>query len=87
MYFTSYAEYAFNQYAKKNEKDEKALLLCILVPGNIFPVIEDPFDEEDQKKKEQPQNKKETLKGKPCRTGYQSHYTIVNFKNFSLKCR
>lgn len=65
MYFTSHAEYAFNNYAKTNEQGERTLLLCVLVPGNVFPVVEQP-------------SQPDGLKGKPCMSGYQSHYAIVS---------
>jgi len=65
IYFTSSAQYAM-YYAKQNTQGEKILTLNFLVPGAIYPVIEDP------------RNESESLVGRPCQKGHQSHYARVN---------
>jgi len=44
---------------------EKVLVIALVNPGNAYPVTEDP-------------RKKQNYLGKPCRTGYQSHYTVLD---------
>ena len=57
MYFTSSALYALPYYAPKNHP---AILLCLTVPGNPLPVVEN-------------RNESGGFYGKPLRSGYQSH--------------
>jgi hypothetical protein len=66
MYFTSYSEYASNYYCRANDEGEKILIITYVTPGNVYPVVEDPDVAE------------ESLKGKPFKNGYQSHYVLVN---------
>jgi len=76
---TSYADYAVC-YSKAAA--EKILVLSLVIPGNIYPVTEQPSDinlmtisdEESSKAKKKPA---ETLLGKPCKNGYQSHYAYI----------
>jgi len=42
----------------------------MVIPGNTFPVTEDPWDAE--------QKNKQGYHGQPCRVGYQSHFTLVD---------
>eukprot|EP01120_Amphizonella_sp_Union-15-10_P013809 TRINITY_DN6505_c0_g1_i2.p1 TRINITY_DN6505_c0_g1~~TRINITY_DN6505_c0_g1_i2.p1 ORF type:complete len:347 (-),score=41.36 TRINITY_DN6505_c0_g1_i2:62-1102(-) len=69
IYFTSYSNYALI-YSLPNASGEKVLTINYVVPGACYPVIENPKD---------PQN---SLIGKPCQKGYQSHYVRV-FSNES----
>jgi len=67
IYFTSSVDYA-TYYSKKASKNSllSYLMLAYVIPGNIFPVIEDHDDVNDG------------LEGKPViNTGYQSHYVHV----------
>lgn len=62
MYFSSSAIYTLPYFATKAEP---VILLCWLIPGNTFPVTEDP-------------NSPDSLKGKPLKGGYQSHYVVTD---------
>jgi len=64
IYFTSSHRYA-SKFARKEDSGQVFLISCV-TPGNPFPVTEHPFNSPD------------SYMGKPCRTGYQSHYTLVN---------
>lgn len=65
IYLTGSVRYALPYVV--NEKKNPALLVCFVVPGNVYPVIEDT-------------NSQETLFGKPLQSGYQSHYVLTNAK-------
>lgn len=62
IYFTSSAQYALPYYSAK---PKPALLLCLAIPGNIYPVVEGPRD-------------KDSLLGAPIKSGYQSNYVLTN---------
>jgi len=47
-------------------------LICLIIPGNTLPVIENPNDDAV------------SLKGEHIVGGYQSHYVIVNRKGYPL---
>lgn len=74
IYFTSDINYA-QEYAEKSTQDcsklhrVKVLLIALANPGNSFPVTEDPSGPGG-------------FRGKNCRTGYQSHYSVVNTLGF-----
>jgi len=61
MYFTSSAVYGLPYYGTKKKP---SLLICLLTPGNSFPVVESR--EEDK-----------SFLGVPIRSGYQSHCVNV----------
>jgi len=61
VYFTSSKEYAY-AYSKSSPK---VMILALVIPGNIYPVIEHP-------------QKDESYMGAACRSGYQAHGTIVS---------
>jgi len=71
VYFTSNLKYA-SRYAKESPKvpGYNVFLLSMVIPGNTFPVTEDPWDAE--------QKNKQGYHGQPCRVGYQSHFTLVD---------
>jgi len=75
VYFTSNLNYA-SRYSKQSSKEPgyRVFLLSMVVPGNTFPVTEDPWDAE--------QKNKTGYHGQPCRVGYQSHFTLVEPKQF-----
>jgi len=56
----------------------------MVIPGNSFPVVEHPFvSEKDEKgiavRKVNPGG----FKGKACRNGYQSHFTLVDGRDIN----
>jgi hypothetical protein len=69
VYFTSKLQYAAN-YSKESPGEGRVFLLSMVVPGNVFPVTEHP-------------EKAGSLLGQACRTGYQSHFTIVESKDYT----
>jgi len=68
-YFTSKFDYA-DKYTKE-EDGIKWFLVSLVIPGNSFPVVEDPYLPDGSV------NEGGYL-GKACRTGYQSHLAIVD---------
>jgi len=72
IYFTSLAKYA-SIYAEKGET--QPFLICLTIPGNVFPVTEAPF------LKDKPSQQT------PDPDGFfgQSHYTIVNKDGLPLE--
>jgi len=64
IYFTDKMDYAA-QYAKKKREFGKIFVISLVTLGNPFPVTEHP-------------NSAGGLNGKPCRKGYQSHFTVVD---------
>jgi len=71
IYFTSTLPYA-SRYAKPSNKEigYRVFLLSMVIPGNPYPVTENPWDEH--------KGKKTGYHGQACRPGYQSHFTLVN---------
>jgi len=71
IYFTSSYSYA-SRYSKDSPKEPgfRVFLLSMVVPGNPFPVTEDPWDADHVIK--------QGYHGQACRPGYQSHYTLVD---------
>jgi len=68
MYFTSDLEYAGLYsaiYSSKNTDNLSYFIMALIAPGNPFPVIEHPLEIN-------------SYKAMPCRTGYQSHFTLGN---------
>jgi len=61
IYFTSSAQYALPYYSTKRNP---AVLICLTIPGNVYPVTEHPKEEN-------------TLLGLPIKGGYQSHYVLT----------
>jgi len=70
MYFTHFPAYASKYGCLANKGSKKVLLLCWVLKGLIYPVVEDPKSANG-------------FLGKPCMSGYHSHYAIV--KNY-LPC-
>jgi len=75
IYFTSHADYAL-YYAEPNSRGEKIITINYVVPGNVYPVCENPKESD-------------SLSGKPCAKGYQSHYLKVstNASTFGLPAK
>jgi hypothetical protein len=69
IYFTHFVDYAADIYGKANERGECLLLLTWVLLGNVYPVTDDPY--------------KGPVRGKGCRSGYQSHAAIVRPDEFS----
>jgi len=61
IYFTSSAQYALPYYSGKKNP---AVLICLAIPGNVYPVTEHPKSEN-------------TIMGQPIKSGYQSHYVLT----------
>jgi len=61
IYLTSSAQYALPYYSTKSNP---ALLVCLAIPGNVYPVTEHPKGEN-------------SLMGQPIKSGYQSHYVLT----------
>jgi len=61
IYFSTSAKYILPYYGAKKTP---AVLVCLLIPGNVYPVTEQPT----------PNSK---IKGYPLVSGYQSHYAIT----------
>jgi len=62
MYFTTCANYTIDYFP---EKEVAAIIICLLIPGNPYPVIEHPRESD-------------AIRAKAIRLGYQSHYVTVN---------
>jgi len=60
IYFTTYGPYLSPYLTKKNP----AILICFAIPGNIYPVIENPRE-------------KGSLKGSAQKPGFNSHYVLT----------
>jgi len=61
IYFTSSAQYSLPYCSTK---PNPAIVLCLAVPGNIYPVVEDRLE-------------KNSWLGKPIKSGYQSNYVLT----------
>jgi len=64
MYFTTNAMYALPYYANK---ERPTLILCLMTPGAVYPVCENPKDAKN-------------LMGQPIKISYQSHF-VSTFHN------
>jgi len=62
IYFTTRACYT-TPYCK--DKNEPCIIIAIAIPGNVYPVIEDPTGQL-------------SLTGKPITPGYNSHYVLTS---------
>jgi len=61
IYFTSSAQYALPYYSTKKNP---AVLICLAIPGNVYPATEHPKEEN-------------SLMGQPIKSGYQSHFVLT----------
>jgi len=69
IYFTCHVPYIFPYIATiKNP----TMLIVLIFPGNVYPVIEKPTDEN-------------SLLGKPMKSGYQAHYVITSKKGLPVE--
>jgi len=66
MYFSSECIYTVPYLAKH---PDPAIILCLLIPGNPYPVIESPTDEDN-------------LRGSPIISGYQCHYVVTKINGY-----
>jgi len=66
IYFTQFPSYGI-QYVKN--LSAPVLLLSWILMGKVYPVIERPSND--------PADKDKTLLGKPCKQGFDSHYSIT----------
>jgi len=76
VYVTSKLGYADN-YAKKGPDGTKPFLVSMVIPGNTFPVVEHPFASNGSSANPS------GFKGKACRAGYQSHFTLVDGRDIN----
>jgi hypothetical protein len=65
LYFSSSLEYVKDCVNSGEEEEGFAYMLSLVVPGNAFPVTENPLIDGP------------SFIGRPCRPGYQSHYAMV----------
>ena len=77
VYFTSKLGYA-DKYAKSGPDGSKPFLVSMIIPGNTFPVVENPFATNGL-------INPSGFLGKPCRSGYQSHFTLVDAKDIAAR--
>jgi len=61
IYFSSSAQYTLPYYSAK---PNPCLILCLAIPGNIYPVVEDRMEVK-------------SLLGTPIKAGYQSNYVLT----------
>ena len=66
LYFTFELEYAVDQYGQPDDDGHIAVLVCNVVVGNMYPVIESPHSGEPA-----------SLKGKPPVPKYDAHGVFV----------
>jgi len=71
IYFTNKLSYA-SAYAKAKENLGMVFVISLVTLGNPFPVTEQPFGTLGEKA---------GFYGKPCKKGYQSHFSLVYSKD------
>ena len=76
VYFTSKLGYA-DKYAKSGPDGSKPFIVSMVIPGNSFPVVEHPFAADGSSANPS------GFKGKGCRGGYQSHFTLVDGRDIN----
>jgi len=76
VYFTSKLGYA-DKYAKSGADGSKPFIVSMVIPGNSFPVVEHPFAADGSSANPS------GFKGKACRGGYQSHFTLVDGRDIN----
>jgi len=62
IYLSTSALYTLPYFASCSDP---AIIVCLTIPGNPFPVVHNPTEEEN-------------LLGKPIKSGYTSHYVVTN---------
>jgi len=84
VYFSSSAKYVIPYMLKP----KPAIIISYVIPGNIFPVFEDPRIKDDTRIKddprikEDPRQKKHSYSGKAIKPGYQSHYVVTKVNGY-----
>jgi len=76
IYFTRDMDFATKEAADSPEGG-KVLVIGMTVPGNSFPVTEPPNTEVRPSEANGVEPNPKGYRGKDCRPGYQSHYTLV----------
>jgi len=71
IYFSSNATYACPIFAKDSTKIQ-AIIICWVLPGNPFPVIEHP-------------DRSDCFQARPLKSGYQCHYAVVDENGYPTK--
>jgi len=74
-FFPSYA--TADKYAKSGPDGSKPFIVSMVIPGNSFPVVEHPFAADGSSANPS------GFKGKGCRGGYQSHFTLVDGRDIN----
>lgn len=77
MYFTSSVNYAPHYAQFSSSNGCKIFLVSLVIPGNVYPATENAFVP-DSKSSTGYSDNPFGLKGKAPKTGYQSHYVLVN---------
>lgn len=77
MYFTSVMKYASHYARFSSSNGCKIFLMSLVIPGNVYPATENAFVP-DSKSPTGYSDNPFGLKGKAPKTGYQSHYVLVN---------
>ena len=72
IYFTSKMSYA-SVYAREVKDGSQVFIVSVVVPGNALPITENPHIV-------RPTPNPTGFLAKPCQSGYQSHYTVVDTK-------
>ena len=70
IYFTSRMAYA-SRYARPARDGSLLFMVSVVIPGNVLPITETPYTKP-------PLVNPAGYLGKPCKAGYQSHYTVVD---------
>ena len=76
VYFTSKLGYA-DKYAKSGPDGSRPFIVSMVIPGNSFPVVELLFAADGSSPNPS------GFKGKGCRGGYQSHFTLVDGRDIN----
>eukprot|EP01127_Copromyxa_protea_P017077 TRINITY_DN516_c0_g1_i14.p1 TRINITY_DN516_c0_g1~~TRINITY_DN516_c0_g1_i14.p1 ORF type:complete len:998 (-),score=85.22 TRINITY_DN516_c0_g1_i14:65-3058(-) len=74
IYFTTYVLYAFPYFSTK---EQPAIVLSWINPGNVFPVIESPSIPNTKEQFGKDREDRPSLVGKAIKSGYNSHYVVT----------
>jgi len=75
IYFSTSAKYTLPYFGTKKSP---AVLVCLLIPGNVYPVTEQPLSDRDFRGRSSQPLMDNKIRGYPLVSGYQSHYVITN---------
>lgn len=76
IYLTSSLEYASSQARKAHPGEKVAVLMCVVVPGCVFPITETP-------KLPDGRDNPRSFLGKGCQPGFHSHYALGKLTRFA----